>query len=131
MREGSIMLPTDSVRVSTLDWKIRNRIYNRQLDNIIDLQCHVFFITHMKPIYGDIVNPTPIGSQPDWYKTTPAKFYQMIHIREESDSEGTRYIARLQSSKTNPDLVGKEWTIFTTNGDNTWYGIPELKEGTL
>ena len=88
-------------------------------------------ITHMKPIYGDIVNPTHIGSVPDWLKTTPARFIQMLHITKTKVGSTTNYVAELQASKTNPDLVGKEWTIFTTNGDNTWYGIPELKEGTL
>ena len=43
----------------------------------------------------------------------------------------TNYVAILEASKTNPKLVGKEWIIFTTNGDNEWFGIEELREGTL
>ena len=130
-REQSIILETDSVRVSPLDWKIRNRVHDRLLTAFLSINAHRFMITHMKPIYGDIVNPTPIGSVPDWLKTTPARFIQMLHITKTKVGSTTNYVAELQASKTNPDLVGKEWTIFTTNGDNTWYGIPELNEGTL
>ena len=131
-REGSIVLATDSVRVSTLDWRIRNRVYNRQLDLVCDMKCDRFFITHMKPIYDNISVPTPIGEVPDWHKTTPAKFIQMIHIsKKQTRDKKTNYVARLEASKTNPSLVGKEWVIFTTNGESEWFGIPELREGTL
>ena len=130
-REGTIVHATDSVRVSTLDWKIRNRVNNRLLDLVCDLQCDRFLITHMKPVYDNINVPTPIGEQPDWHKSTPARFVQMIHIRKEVKPKHTDYIARLEASKTNPSLVGKEWNIFTTNGDNVWNGIQELREGKL
>ena len=134
-REGSIVKATDSVRVSTLDWKIRNRIYNRLLDLVCNLQCDRFLITHMKPVYDNINVPTPVGEIPDWHKSTPARFIQMIHIdkvsRMDGDKEHTSYIAKLTASKTNPKLVGKEWTIFTTNGENKWFGISELREGKL
>ena len=43
----------------------------------------------------------------------------------------TNYVAELQASKTNPDLVGKEWVVFTTNGQNKWNGIEELRTGKL
>ena len=130
-REGSIIHPTDSVRVNPLDWKIRNRVYNRLLDLVCSLKCDMFLITHMKPIYGDIVNPTPIGEVADWHKSTPARFNQMIHIRKEIKNNVTNYIAELDASKTNPLLVGNEWILFTTNGENTWFGISELREGKL
>jgi len=130
-RDGSIIHPTDSVRVNPLDWKIRNRVYNRLLDLVCSLKCDRFLITHMKPIYGDIVNPTPIGEVPDWHKSTPARFNQMLHIRKEVKNDVTNYIAELEASKTNPSLVGNEWIIFSTNGDNTWYGITELQDGSL
>ena len=131
-REGTIILDTDSVRVSPLDWKIRNRVYNRLLDKMMVLECDRFFITHMKPLYDNINVPVPVGEVQDWHKSTPARFNQMLHIRKAVTPDGsTNYIARLEASKTNSSLVGSEWTIFTTNGDNTWYGIPELREGTL
>ena len=127
-REGSVIHDTDSVRVSPLDWGTRNRINNRLLDSFLALQAHRILITHMKPIYGDIVNPTPIGEVPDWHKSTPAKFVQMIHIDKRKINNKTQYVAELQASKTRPDLVGTEWIIFSTNGDNTWNGMPELRE---
>jgi len=130
-KEGSIVHATDSVRVSTLDWKIRNRIYNRLLDLVCSLECDRFLITHMKPVYDNINVPTPVGEVPDWHKSTPARFVQMIHIEKVMKGKTTNYVAKLTASKTNPSLVGQEWTIFTTNGDNKWFGIPELREGKL
>ncbi len=130
-RDGSVIHDTDAIRVSPLDWGIRNQIYNRLLDDFMDLNCDRYTITHMKPVYGDIVNPTPIGEVPDWHKTTPARFVQMIHIDKRKVNNVTQYYATLNSSKTRPDLVGTEWIIFTTNGDNEWFGIPEIREGNL
>ena len=97
----------------------------------MDLMCDRYIITHMKPIYGDIVNPVPIGEVPDWHKSTPARFIQMIHISKTKKSGVTQYVAELQASKTNPELVGNKWVIFSTNGKNEWFGIPELREGNL
>tara|TARA_R100000656_G_C3955717_1_gene129125 strand:- start:1512 stop:2408 length:897 start_codon:yes stop_codon:yes gene_type:complete len=131
VREGSIVHPSDSVRVSPLDWKIRNRVYNRQLDMVCALECDRFLITHMKPLYDNINVPVPIGEAPDWHKSTPARFNQMLHIRKEVKEKHTNYVAILEASKTNPSLVGNEWIIFTTNGENEWFGKPELREGTL
>ena len=85
----------------------------------------------MKPLYDNINVPVPIGEAPDWHKSTPARFNQMLHIRKEVKEKHTNYVAILEASKTNPKLVGKEWIIFTTNGDNEWFGIEELREGTL
>lgn len=130
-KEGSIVHATDSVRVSTLDWKIRNRIYNRVLDLVCSLECDRYLITHMKPVYDNINVPTPIGEVPDWHKSTPARFVQMIHIEKVIDGKTTKHVAKLSASKTNPKLVGTEWTIFSTNGENEWFGIPELREGKL
>ena len=130
-RDGSVIHDTDSVRVSPLDWGIRNQINNRLLDSFLALQAHRILITHMKSIYGDIVNPTPIGEVPDWHKSTPARFNQMLHIVKIKDKGVTTYSATLEASKTNSKLVGTAWTIFSTNGDNEWYGVPELREGKI
>ena len=136
-RTGTIIHASDSVHVSPLDWKIRNRIYNRLLDLVGSLECDRFMVTHMKPLYDNINVPVPIGETPDWHKSTPARFNQMIHINTVTKDGVTNHIATLKASKTNPSLVGKEWTIFTTSGHdseeevNAWYGIPELREGTI
>ena len=134
-REGYVIHDTDSVKVQTLDWKIRNRVYNRQLDTFCSLECDRFCITHMKRIYGDNINiPIPVGKEPHWHYQTPARFNQMIHIvKDETAKTGAKYNATLQASKTNPNLVGTEWIVFQEfkDKDNKWYGIPELREGTL
>lgn len=130
-RDGSVIHDTDAIRVSPLDWGIRNQIYNRLLDDFMDLKCDRYTITHMKPVYGDIVNPVPIGEVPDWHKTTPARFVQMIHIHKKKVSGVQQYIATCNASKTRPELVGKEWIVFTTNGENKWFGIDEIREGNL
>ena len=97
----------------------------------MDLKCDRYTITHMKPVYGDIVNPVPIGEVPDWHKTTPARFVQMIHINQKKVSGVQKYIATCNASKTRPELVGKEWVVFSTNGENKWFGIDEIREGNL
>jgi hypothetical protein len=130
-RDGSVIHDTDSVRVSPLDWGIRNQINNRLVDSFLALQAHRILITHMKPVYDSIAVPTPVGEVPDWHKSTPAKFNQMLHIRKQKTGATTHYIAEMQASKTRPDLVSKEWVIFTTNGENIWHGIPEIRECNL
>ncbi len=55
----------------------------------------------------------------------------MVHIKKMKAGTVTNYVAELQASKTNPDLVGKEWIVFSTNGDNKWFGIDELRNGKL
>lgn len=130
-RTGQIILETDSIKVNPLDWKIRNRINDRILDMVCSLETNRFFITHMKPIYGDIYNPVPVGEVPDWHKSTPARFNQMLHIVRIKDKGVSKYEATLDASKTNSDLVGTTWTIFSTNGENEWFGIPELREGKI
>ena len=130
-KAGSIIKDTDSVSVTPLDWKIRNRIYNRLLDAFLSVNCDRFLITHMKPLYEGISVPVPVGEVPDWHKSTPARFNQMIHIKKMKAGTVTNYVAELQASKTNPDLVGKEWVVFTTNGQNKWNGIEELRTGKL
>lgn len=130
-RSGTIIHETDSIRVPPLDWKIRNRINERLLTDFLTIECDRYLITHMKPVYEGIHNPSAVGEVPNWEKSTPAKFHQMIHITKTKVGSVTNYVAKLTASKTNSDLVGKEWTIFTTNGDNKWFGIPELREGKL
>jgi len=130
-KSGSIIKDTDSVTVTPLDWKIRNRIYNRLLDAFLSVNADRFLITHMKPVYEGIAVPVPVGEVPDWHKSTPARFNQMIHIKRMKSGSVTNYVAELEASKTNPDLVGKEWIVFSTNGENKWFGIDELRNGKL
>lgn len=140
-KKGQVIMDTDSMKPpSTLDWRIRNQVHDRVVNPFYNLNCDVFFVTHMKPIYEGIAVPVPIGFEPDWYKTVPQNMYQMIEIHELKKGNYTEYVARLKACKTNPSLVGKEWVVFRvknwqgeeeTLDDNEWFGIPELKTGEL
>ena len=101
------------------------------LDAFLSVNADRFLITHMKPVYEGIAVPVPVGEVPDWHKSTPARFNQMIHIKRMKSGSVTNYVAELEASKTNPDLVGKEWIVFSTNGENKWFGIDELRNGKL
>ena len=131
-RTGEIIHDTDSLKVKALDWRIRNKIHDRIINPFMALQCDRFFVTHMKAIYDGVAVPVPIGFEPDWHKSVPQKMLQMITITEKKKGNDTEYIARLDSCKTNPELVGKEWCVFRVNKDkNEWFGIPELQTGVL
>ena len=131
-RTGQIVHETDSLKVKALDWRIRNKIHDRVINPFIALQCDKFFVTHMKAIYDGVAIPVPIGFEPDWHKSVPQKMLQMIQLTEIKKDKNTEYVARLVSCKTNPSLVGKEWTVFKVSPDgNEWSGILELKTGEL
>lgn len=131
-RNGEIIHDTDSLKVRALDWRIRNKIHDRVINPFISLQCDRFFVTHMKAIYDGVAVPIPVGFEPDWHKSVPQKMLQMITISEQKKGNNTEYVARLDSCKTNPDLVGKEWCVFkVTSEGNEWFGIPELQTGHL
>ena len=136
----------DLQKVPTLAWGRRKREYYRLLeDNILDsgLNCHKFFITHMKPKYaeGNIHEPIIVDLIEDWEKSTEALFIQTLRIRKGKNADGDIVSrATLTSSKTNTELVGTTWDILTIrngkddNGNplnNIWTGIQELKEGKL
>jgi len=107
----------------------RNIDHGELFNSSLKLQCDKIFITHLKPTFSDHMNPTPTGFVPNWHKDVPDKIVQMIAIRDESMGKNTKFTARLKSSKTNPNMVGKTWTIFESNGQEaTWYGIPEMQK---
>jgi hypothetical protein len=40
-----------------------------------------------------------------------------------------KYTAKLVSSKTNPNMVGRIWTLFESDGKTSkWSGIPEMQK---
>tara|TARA_R110002051_G_scaffold156823_3_gene228501 strand:- start:784 stop:1623 length:840 start_codon:yes stop_codon:yes gene_type:complete len=131
-RSGSVIQDSDTVRVSPLDWKVRNNIYDRIVNPFVALRANRFLITHMKPVYEGIGAPIAVGEIPDWYKTTPHKLLQIINITEQKLGTKTTYKGKLVASKTNSNMVGKDWSIFVLEElGNAWYGIPELKTGEL
>ena len=131
-RSGSVIQDSDTVRVSPLDWKVRNKIYDRILNPFIALRANRFLITHMKPVYEGIGAPIAVGETPDWYKTTPHKLLQILNITEQKLGKKTTYKGTLVASKTNSSMVGKSWPVFVLEDTgNAWNGIPELKTGEL
>jgi len=131
-RSGSVIQDSDTVRVSPLDWKVRNKIYDRIINPFVALRTNRFLITHMKPVYEGIGAPIAVGETPDWYKTTPHKLLQIVNIKEQKLGKKTTYMATLTASKTNSKMVGKKWPVFVLEETgNQWNGMPELKTGEL
>ena len=107
----------------------RNIDHNELFISALRLQCDKIFITHLKPTFGDHMNPTPTGFVANWNKDVPDKMMQMISIRDESVGNNTKYVAKLRASKTNPNMVGRTWTIFESDSKQAkWTGIPELQK---
>ena len=131
-RSGSVIQDSDTVRVSPLDWKVRNKIYDRIINPFVALRANRFLITHMKPVYEGIGAPIAVGETPDWYKTTPHKLLQIMNITEQKLGKKTTYMATLVATKTNSKMVGKKWPVFVLEETgNQWNGIPELNTGEL
>ena len=106
----------------------RNIDHNELFISVLKLNCDKVFITHLKPTFGDHMNPTPTGYVASWNKDVPDKMLQMISIRDDSVGNNIKYVARLKASKTNPHMIGKTWTIFESKGNKaTWNGIPEVQ----
>ena len=122
------------VRHPPIMWGKRNKKYNDLLDKALRLQCDRFFITHMKDKYEGINNPMPVGTEPDWHRTTPGKLSQLVHMKKETFNGGIRYIAEIVNAPNKPHLVGKKYIVFTVSKDNKevkWEGVPELRDGSL
>ena len=115
--------------ISPTAYGARNIDHNEVFISMLKLQCDKVFITHLKPTFSDHMNPTPTGFVPNWNKDVPDKMLQMIKIKDDSLGNKVKYSAKLMSSKTNPNMVGKTWTIFESDGKAAkWYGIPEMQK---
>jgi hypothetical protein len=122
---------TAKLKVKALDWQIRNDIYDMVLNPILLMDCDRYIITHEKPVYDGIGVPVPIGTVPDWYKTTPHKLLQMVRLTKVRRGINTVYVATLDACKNNPSAVGTTWDVFHDNKEtpNEWKGIPYFKTG--
>lgn len=106
----------------------RNVDHDEIFRNALMIEADKVFITHLKPLFSDHMNPTPTGFVPNWNKDVPDRMHQMIKISDESLGKNVKYVARLLASKTNPDMVGKTWTVFESDGKKSkWNGIPEMR----
>jgi len=115
--------------ISPTAYGARNIDHNEVFISMLNLQCDKVFITHLKPTFSDHMNPTPTGFVPSWHKDVPDKMHQMISIKDESMGNKVKYTAKLVSSKTNPNMVGRIWTLFESDGKTSkWSGIPEMQK---
>ena len=119
----------DKVKMVPTQWFARTQEYQRLFKASCQLECHKFFITHMKEVHDgfDIV-----GRKPDWEKSTTAKLYQYIECVKEERGKSTKLLAKVKKSKTNAENVGQTFTLLENEGGKiVWNGLDALKNGTL
>jgi len=111
------------------EWGKRNAPFYALLLMCKNLNCDQIYITHSKADYGS--TGEVIGAKPNWHNWGDS-LYQIINTTRVEKKGTVIYRANLQSSKTNTSLVGKTWeTLTVANGDVTWSGVSEMKEGNL
>lgn len=119
----------DKVKMVPTQWFSRNEEYKRLFKAACQLNCHKFFITHMKEVHDGF---EIVGTKPDWEKSTTAKLYQHIQCQREERGKTFKLIAKVKKSKTNNANVGKTFTVMENNdGEIVWNGLPPISEGTL
>ena len=119
----------DKVKMVPTQWFARNEEYKRLFKAACQLDCHKFFITHMKEVHDgfDIV-----GTKPDWEKSTTAKLYQHLECYSEERGKSLKLFAKVKKSKTNAEVAGQSFLVMENdNGEIKWNGLPKIKEGTL
>ena len=111
------------------EWGKRNAPFYALLLMCKNLNCDQIYITHSKADYGS--TGEVIGAKPNWHNWGDS-LYQIINTTRVEKKGTVVYRANLQSSKTNTSLVGKTWeTLTVANGNVTWSGVSEMKEGNL
>jgi len=111
------------------EWGKRNAPFYSLLNMCKNLNCDQIYITHAKADYG--ATGEVIGQKPNWHNWGDY-LHQVISTRRTRKKNDVAYKAELLSSKTNTSLVGKTWeTLIVGNGNVSWSGIPELREGSL
>lgn len=119
----------DKVKMVPTQWFARTQEYQRLFKAACQLECHKFFITHMKEVHDGF---EVVGQKPDWEKSTTAKLYQHIYTYREERNGKTSLYAKVTKSKTNATNEGQSFLIFENQkGKVTWNGLPEVKENNL
>ncbi len=127
--KGNDPRQADKVKMVPTQWFARTQEYQRLFKAACQLECHKFFITHMKEVHDGF---EVVGQKPDWEKSTTAKLYQHIHTYREERNGKTSLYAKVTKSKTNAANEGQAFLIFENQkGKVTWNGLPEVKENTL
>ena len=121
-----------NMKFMPLLWGKRNKVYDDLMDKVLALDCDVYVITHMKDVYENINNPNPTGRVPDLGRNTFAAINQEIEVNKNMLPNKSIFYAKVKSSKTNPAITGKIYTILTVeNGKVNWESITELQDGIL
>lgn len=110
------------------NWQIRNRYYKNIMERIKSMDCHRFFITHMKEkkeaVDGDL---KIVGKEVDWHHSTPGMLFQKVHTFREEGSDGKTYFkAKIEKSKGALSLEDKEYTIAEVESEeetSEWNGL--------
>jgi len=119
----------DKVKMVPTQWFARTQEYQRLFKAACQLNCHKFFITHMKELHDGF---NVVGMKPDWEKSTTAKLYQHIITSREERGKNTKLHAKVVKSKTNAENEGQSFTIFENeDGSVNWSGLSQIKDGTL
>ena len=127
--KGNDPRQADKVKMVPTQWFARTQEYQRLFKAACQLECHKFFITHMKEVHDGF---EVVGQKPDWEKSTTAKLYQHIYTYREERNGKTSLYAKVTKSKTNATNEGQAFLIFENQkGKVTWNGLPEVKENTL
>ena len=119
----------DKVKMVPTQWFARTQEYQRLFKAACQLECHKFFITHMKEVHDGF---EVVGQKPDWEKSTTAKLFQHIHTYREERNNTTKLHAKVLKSKTNANNEGQTFMLFENNkGKVTWNGLGPIKENDL
>ena len=119
----------DKVKMVPTQWFARTQEYQRLFKAACQLDCHKFFITHMKEVHDGF---EVVGQKPDWEKSTTAKLFQHIHTYREERNGTTKLHAKVLKSKTNANNEGQTFTMFeNTKGKVTWNGLEPIKDNNL
>jgi len=111
------------------EWGKRNAPFYSLLMMCKNLDCDQIYITHSKADYG--ATGEVIGAKPNWHNWGDY-LYQIINTRRTRKKNDVVYKSELLSSKTNTELIGRTWDTLTVgNGNVSWLGIKELREGLI
>jgi len=127
--KGNDPRQADKVKMVPTQWFARTQEYQRLFKAACQLECHKFFITHMKEVHDGF---EVVGQRPDWEKSTTAKLYQhVVTYREERNGKTSLY-AKVTKSKTNAKNEGQSFLLFeNAKGKVSWNGLEAIKDNTL
>lgn len=114
------------------NWQIRNRYYKNIMMRMENMNCHKFFVTHMKPKReakgGEL---QVVGEEIDWHRSTDGMLNQKLHCytEEKEDGEGLYLKAKVEKSKGALELRDKVYTIAEVDQEEDvaeWHGMMDF-----